>query len=427
MAESRELQEESSETPAPEPARRRRKTTKVAKKPWEKVLDDAAADEIADILHLLPKGAQAKLYYVKAGKKKYLGSVSTAEVDAAGGFEEFIQTSYGGGSFFVQLCITAKRITRSFALEIAGQPTEALVSLLAQPSISPFTKSDSLAQATTQPGSAQPNTEIEALKAKLEAMERKAEQNEIIGAFQAENDEIKKQILALSQIIEKAQTKPDSGWKELIPVAAAGVGGLVSMMKDIITDRPSSVDMLKSSGAMIKGISDFMSNLKDLNPTPPPPPTSDQTGSGLDAILKAAAPQLVEVLSSRAAAPGAKIPESASGTASPLPSQNGNFPKTQEKLDELSGLIVQRINADVVADALVDSYKTAIEENALAMLPELANLQADPQSALNNFLARFGLESVEGNAYKQKIVEALFAKLSGQPQPVTEEMPPVEV
>ena len=264
------------------------------------------------------------------------------------------------------------------------------------------------------------------LKAKLDAMERKAEQNEIISAFQADTDEIKKQVAMLAQSIEKqsekqSEKKIDSVWKEFIPVAASGLGGLVGVLKDIVTDRPSSTDMLKSSASMVKGISDFMTTLKDLNPPPPPPPTSDQTGSGLDAILKAAAPQLIEALSNRAVAPaGTQQPTRPTSEAMPLAQdvsqsrQNGNFPRTQEKLNEHSALITQRVSADAVAEEIVASYNIVIEENALEILPELSQLQTDPQSALNVFLARFALEGVEGQNYKQKIVDALFRKMSGE-------------
>ena len=66
-----ETQDETIEKPVTKPARRGRPLGSTTKK-WQEILENAAAEEIADVLYLLPKGAQAKIYYLKAGKKRYL-------------------------------------------------------------------------------------------------------------------------------------------------------------------------------------------------------------------------------------------------------------------------------------------------------------------------------------------------------------------
>jgi len=382
------------------------------------------------------------------GKYSNIDELTLHQALKSGGIENYLRQIYGCGEFEVQVRGETtggkKGIIVSPKYEILGDPTPKLLRLLSnlqriRDGFTPNRLSSYQNPQLSFPDSQQTPTQLNAwnpepnrelvqrLEAKIGVMERKAEQNEIIGAFQAENDEIKKQLAGLAQSIEKqSERKPDSSaWKEFIPVAASGLGGLVGILKDIITDRPSSTDMLKSSALMVRGISDFMSTLKDLNPQPPPPPTSDQTGSGLDAILKAAAPKLIAALSNRAVAPsGTQQPSRPTSEAMPLAQdvsqsrQNGNFPRTQEKLNELSALISQRISADAVADALVEICGVATEENALGMFPELVRLESDPQSALESFLSRFSLEGVEGQTYRRKIMDSIYRKFSGQAAPV---------
>lgn len=385
------------------------------------------------------------------GKYYNIDELTLHQALKSGGVENYLRQTYGCGEFEVQIRGETtggkKGIIVSPKYEILGDPSPKLLRLLShqQRIRDGFTlnkpssyQNPPFSYASAHPDPAQStrgaeNKEIEMLKAKLNAMERKSEQNEIIGAFQAENDEIKKQLAGLAQSIEKqSEKKTDSAWKDFIPVATSGLGGLVGVLKDIITDRPSSTDMLKSSASMVKGISEFMSTLKDLNPPPPPPPTSEQTGSGLDAILKAAAPKLIEALSNRAVTPaGTQQPSSATSGAMPMPlvqdpqspqsGQDGNFPRTQEKLNELSTLISQRVSADAVAEEMVASFNVVISENAFEILPELAQLQTNPQLALDSFLSRFSLEGVEGQSYKTKIMDAIYRQLAGPVSQVDEQ------
>ena len=362
------------------------------------VIDKADARSAQEIFDKYPPEAKASIYIKDVDKKnKYLGSCKIAEMLEIGGFEDYLSETYGGGSYALTVRNERGQAMRNLTFEVAGPKTPLLLSLV-----------DGI-EASKQPLSAPSVTSkpdrLSQLESELDEFKRQKERDDLMGAFQAQFDELKRDL------------KSKTDWASVLSAAGSTLGAIIPLLKtQQDTENPVIMKLLedKLSGAdVVRSVKSFMEALKDLMPqafapVPPPPPggTSPATNSIIDSLVQALAPSILQAVNKQPQPQPSQSP-----VQSPVQSH------TPDALEQIRQMVASRTNPAIVAEALVGSFASLQVNGGLERYPELLRLQSAPEESIKTFFNRLGdFSSLKSEEYRDEIIQFLFSAVLTPPQ-----------